>query len=400
MNDKIVPRAKWLFLTVYLLTICYYIYKFINPALYFHLHQPAFLTVWYFFKTYLVYPGGLAEYVSTFLEQLFYYPLAGSLIITFLGGMTILLNYIILNRIKPNKSNFYYSLVPFIACIILIHDYYFPISTIVKLIITLTAVWCFQLSFNNNLLKWINLIVLSILVYYLSGSAYFVIFILSVALLETDASILKKKYIFLLTVIIIGLIIPLVFFKFVFSISPQDKYFAFFPDMPVFMKYKPDTIFYILSFYIPAIFFLIKLSDFIKIILPDIWSKINQFFSGISAESIFKFKISGNKFASLINFSITILFISLVTYFSIKLIQDVHKKNIVAADYYSYTQEWDKVAGIAISDNTYNYYINFSYNRAIDNTGHFADLFFTYPQMLGADILFPDKVEAGEITFI
>lgn len=43
---------------------------------------PAFFTGWTFFRGFLSRPGGLVEYLSALLSQLFYYSWAGALVVT------------------------------------------------------------------------------------------------------------------------------------------------------------------------------------------------------------------------------------------------------------------------------------------------------------------------------
>jgi hypothetical protein len=87
---------------------------------------------------------------------------------------------------------------------------------------------------------------------------------------------------------------------------------------------------------------------------------------------------------------LAIVVLLLITFILFKNTPKEHEKNIFLANYYSYHEQWDKVVGVAVSDPKYDVYINFFYNRAIANTGHFFDLYFDYPQLAGAQILYPD----------
>jgi hypothetical protein len=400
MNDKIVSTVKWLLLSAYLLIICIYVKRIINPELYYHLHQPPFLTAWHFLKSYLLYPGGPAEYISTFLEQFFYSAFGGSLIITLIGLLTFRLTYSFLNNIKERAANFYLAILPFIGIVILLHNYYFPFSTVVKVLFAFSAISLFQLTSRHNILKWIQLFLLSFLVYYFSGSAGFVIYITGIILLAINSAGLKQNSIFIIVSFAYGILMPLIAFKFIFSISPDYKYMDFLPNLPEFMKYKPGIIFYAFGFYIPIIIALITLGNNLKNeYLNNFRQKINQAIIEPLKMMINKLPIP-QKFHALINVSILMILITALSFVSFKPVQNLHAKNIIAADYYCYKQQWADAVGIAVSDKEYNYNINFSFNRAIDNTGNFVDLFFTYPQLLGADILYPDKVEAGEITYM
>ncbi|MHC4739419.1 MAG: DUF6057 family protein [Planctomycetota bacterium] len=43
---------------------------------------PAFFRGWVFFRQFMAYPGGPAEYLSAFLSQFFYYSWAGAFVVT------------------------------------------------------------------------------------------------------------------------------------------------------------------------------------------------------------------------------------------------------------------------------------------------------------------------------
>jgi len=90
----------------------------------------------------------------------------------------------------------------------------------------------------------------------------------------------------------------------------------------------------------------------------------------------------------------------LLTFVLFKNTQKEHEKNIILANYYSYNEQWDKVVGVAVSDTVYDVFMNYFFNRAIDNAGHFLDLFFDYPQYMGIDGLHPDKLNNIAIAFL
>ena len=64
-----------------------YLWLMVKPHLIYHgggliMNFPAFFRDGEFFREFLSYPGGLVEYLSAFLAQLFYYSWAGALVIT------------------------------------------------------------------------------------------------------------------------------------------------------------------------------------------------------------------------------------------------------------------------------------------------------------------------------
>ncbi|MCF7956716.1 MAG: DUF6057 family protein [Phycisphaerae bacterium] len=80
-----------------LLFCCFflYIWLFGDTRLIYHafgrfVDYPAFFTGWEFFGEAIDHPGGIAEYVTGFLSQLYYYQLGGAIVITIVVGLTCL----------------------------------------------------------------------------------------------------------------------------------------------------------------------------------------------------------------------------------------------------------------------------------------------------------------------
>jgi len=78
-----------------LLFCCFflYIWLFGDTRLIYHafgrfVDYPAFFTGWEFLATAIDHPGGIVEYVTGFLSQLYYYPLGGAIVITIVVSLT------------------------------------------------------------------------------------------------------------------------------------------------------------------------------------------------------------------------------------------------------------------------------------------------------------------------
>ena len=81
-------RLEWL-LQSFIFFILFYLYLqlYVDLRLIYHgagiiTNFPVFYKSWSFFLPFLSYPGGLVEYLSAFLSQLFYYSWTGALVIT------------------------------------------------------------------------------------------------------------------------------------------------------------------------------------------------------------------------------------------------------------------------------------------------------------------------------
>jgi hypothetical protein len=72
------PNCYFLFFFV---SLYFYFLLVFDPTIYYHYHQPIFLFDRTFLKEFLLYPGGLIEWVALFFFQFFHLNWLGSLII-------------------------------------------------------------------------------------------------------------------------------------------------------------------------------------------------------------------------------------------------------------------------------------------------------------------------------
>ncbi|MBP7509245.1 MAG: hypothetical protein KA807_15640, partial [Prolixibacteraceae bacterium] len=78
MKNKLFHVLSDFFLLIFFL----FFWLLVKPDLIYHFQQLGFSSDAHFFKQYINYPGGLAAYLSLFLFQLNYKPLAGALVFT------------------------------------------------------------------------------------------------------------------------------------------------------------------------------------------------------------------------------------------------------------------------------------------------------------------------------
>ncbi|NJK85905.1 MAG: hypothetical protein HC906_08000 [Bacteroidales bacterium] len=69
------------------------------------------------------------------------------------------------------------------------------------------------------------------------------------------------------------------------------------------------------------------------------------------------------------------------------------QNNIIKADFYCATEQWDKAISVIKAEPQYNIMLNFFYNRAIDNLGVYTDKYFDYPQLIGTYGIYPDLLD-------
>jgi tetratricopeptide (TPR) repeat protein len=390
MKDNKLTVIKWLFIIFYVIGVFFYVKKIIQPELHFHFQQPPFLTNLDFFVQYLNYPGGIAEYLAAFFMQFFYYSGIGALVIMFIGCVIIFTGYKIFEIFEGTGNSFWAIFVPFALFISLLNNYFFPFSIAVKITLVFCAVWLFILLIRKYSFTYIIYILLAIIVYYVSGSGALLVFSLSALIAAIQIKGLKESILLAISVVLVNILVPYATYYYILNISPNSKYLSFLPNLPKYMRYAPNVEYNMFCYALPVL-------SFILVIVPYIFNRGNT--QQILSDEKVKPK-EPHINSPVIRLLILMVVVVGFSYVLLKKTHNQHEKNVVLADYYSYNEQWEEVVGVAISDPEYDVYINYNYNRAINNTGHFLDLYFDYPQLMGVDGLFPDRMSVDELTLI
>ncbi len=394
MKQNYQQLTKWFLVVVFFIYIFQYIYSNIQPLLIFHAQQPPFLLNKVFFMQYTDYPGGIGEYLGNLFSQTLNHPFWGSLYLTVILFILTLLTRLALKWSKLTEGGFFWMFIPIIPALMLFQNYLFPQYVIIKFLLAVTFLCLYFKIAQNALLKYSLLIIFSIILYYAAGSTAFLIFLSSITIhsLLYPADTIKTKSIRIFLVLLLT-ITPLIGFEKIFNISKQRIWFDMVNDLPVAIRFVPDKQLYILIVSIPFLFFILSLYQLIEV---KIWKKIENhysFFNQLTNQlTVYRNWIS---WATIVVGAVIIYF-SFQTYAFNKI--DQHKKNLIAVDYYTSRGEWHKAIEIATSDKQYDIFMNYNFNRCIYNAGQFGNRFFDYPQLLGSDGLFPDKIASGQIA--
>lgn len=393
LAGNILTGFKWSFLLAFLIFILNHVFTKIQPELIFHAQQPPFLKTFVFFSDFVDYPGGLAEYTGNFFAQSFYSSFYGSLVIVLACMLLMLCTKYIASRTSGSSKGFFMMVIPAVIVFYLIHDYYLPFYVIVKLILAVAFITSIVILKGRQKLVVILFPLAGILLYYLAGSASFMTYLLSVALYFAFQSENRNRFVIPVIAVLCAIVIPFIAYTYCFNIQRDNLWFSFMPPFPLAIKYTPDKMHYFLFYSIPLIVFVSSIHDRAFRFLKRAAEKTNKkvlktIVEGPAKNTAFQYIIALVGGTAII---ICLLIASAEAY-------NPHKKNIILADYYAENKDWNKVIDIALSDPRYDKYINFAYNRAIANLGRFSELYFNYPQVLGSDGLYPDKVIAAQIA--
>ncbi len=386
MKPNTLTLFKWLFLAIFSIIIYIFLISVFQPELYYHFQQPPFILDWNFFYTFLTVPGGISQYITNFLSQFFFYGWAGSLVILTLGLIMMFLTLSILKSFKVYNFSYFWMYIPFILLIAVTNNYYFPYVVVIKIILLYLTIWLFRLLLRKKINEFLLLFILAPAIYYLAGSGILMLFSATVLFVYIiDNKSILKILVFSSFIIIYTYLIARLSYNYVFTIAADEAYFSFYPDLPNYMKFNPGLIYYLFCYSLPLISLLILLYQ--KFMIKPVKKGMDNF---------------GKQFFSnaLVIYAFVCLIIAGSSYFIINSTINKHNKNVIKADYYCSNEKWNDVIDLAVSDTTYNLFINYNYNRAIDNSGHFLDMFFRYPQYMGINALYPDKINVPELSEI
>lgn len=204
MKEGVNKIIRWSFLAIYSLITFLYIKNTFEPALYYHLHQPPFVSTWDFFTGYCTYPGGIAQYFANFAAQSFYYNWFGALVILFVVLVITLLITLIINSHDHSEFSSYLVYIPFIFFIVHINNYYFPFVVCIRILIVYTFLWIFDEFTKKGFNYYISIIPLVLVTYYLAGSGALLLFsVSSVIIFLLNKNSLKELLYFLIFAIVI-----------------------------------------------------------------------------------------------------------------------------------------------------------------------------------------------------
>jgi hypothetical protein len=407
-----------LLLLFFALSAWYFIVTVINPELHYFIQQSAFLTDPLFFQSFVRYPGGIADYISAFVAQFFYFKVFGSFLIvlaaSLLGMIAIKLIQRIAGKIKLNFGVF----ALFILLSILVQcNYYYPFYASIRLLIASVFTWIFSVLILRfpNIRLFISFL-MAILLFYLAGGAALFVFAVSIILIQVRFSNSWVEFLVLPVFAAFVALIPWVSYKFIFLVDHNLVYSITHSRKPMIISYVPDYVLYTLYATLPLL-----------ILIAVIYIKLSKRFENKPIQSIesnteklhgktkdLKLKNNQEKIqtsktdtlkvrffqTSVFILSIQFIIILLLAIVSLSFTIDTEKRNQVLVSFYGANGDWANVIKTAESLNEYDLYVNVEYNKALANTGKLAENLFNYNQLAGSAGLFLDGAVTSDVPFI
>ena len=355
---------------VFFLFFYLYLWLYLDIHLIYHgggeiRYFPVFYKDWFFFKEYLSYPGGLVEYVSTFLSQFFYFSWAGALIITLQAWVICAFINSFLKSVNASHLK-WIRFIPPVFFLILYSQYTFYFITTMTLTVAFCFIWLYiKLNPSNTSRRLFVFFVLSAILYILVGGTYS-IFALLCGMYELLS---KRKWRTSLIFLLSALIIPYIEGVFIYGFGNADAFTRLTPvswKFQVYNKTNGVMFVYVLYLFLPLITLALVLwREFnIRLILPKFISKISEIFF-----------IRNKKIRWIIDTGFLFLVATAAGYFSF----DSKQKALFAVDYYAFNRMWPQVLEAA-KGNPNHFLVIAAVDRALYHLGQLDNSAFILRQ--------------------
>ncbi|HET6557789.1 MAG TPA: DUF6057 family protein [Prolixibacteraceae bacterium] len=390
----------------------------INPELHYYLQQSAFLTTSAFFEGFTRYPGGIADYLSEFIAQFFYFQTLGSLLIILIASLSGIIAINILHLLV-GKIKLSYSIFAFILLLsVLVQiNYYYPFYANIRLLLTFGFVWAHTiLTSKFPRLSYYNSFILAILLFYLAGGAALIVFAICTIIIQAYLNRKKTDLMVLPLFAFFSAALPYFAYKFLFLVSLPLAYSVTHSKTPEIISYVPDYKLY-------ALYAILPLSVLVAVIFSSIKKKSeasvatkvhsipgnsmpkkmdNKASKKEQSKPILKEKHSKRKTWNMPGLWLAgqVMMITVLAVVSISYTFDKTKRDKILVSFYGANADWDNVIKTAEGLKEYDIFINLDYNRALANKGKLADHLFNYSQIAGTSGLFIDGKVTSDIPFI
>lgn len=321
---------------------------------------PVFFTGLDFFLQLAKYPGGIVEYLSAALAQLFYFSSAGAAVVTIQASLLTLTTDYYLKAINASLLR-PLRFVPPILLLVIYSQYVYHFTTTMYLLTALVFVALYlNIATKTKHFHFLAYLILSLIIYYIAGAA----FLLFAFLCTIYEMFHKRRSIFALLYMILAAIIPYVLGVLAFGLDSIDAFTKQLPCSPAYLFFidakKIVFVVYAMYLLLPAA---AVISPFTSKIVT---TKINRSFTPPAYL----------RFASLILLTAVIVLTS----------YNQNKKTLFEIDYHSCRADWNRVIKTAKKSKKPDIFISHAVNFALYHTGSLGDEMFEFSQH--KDVLF------------
>ncbi len=208
--------------------ICFFLWFWlrVDPKIIYQYQEPIFFFNVRFFHEFLLYPGGVVDYISAFLAQFYYFPWIGSMMVTVFAILTTYLTRWLIQNTGAKIKGDIISFLPALLLLACHSKYEFLLNyTIGFLLALLFSFLYIRFVPKNQVTRFLIYILSSLLLYFLVGGAFF-LFVLLCGLFEL---LLARRYILGVLIILSSIGLPYLAASFIFLVSMQKAYIYLLP---------------------------------------------------------------------------------------------------------------------------------------------------------------------------
>ncbi|MBN1479267.1 hypothetical protein JXA70_03235 [candidate division KSB1 bacterium] len=351
----------------------------VSPRLIFQNQQPVFFSGAEFFQKHVAYPGGIAGYLSSMLEQLYLFPFLGALVMTLIIAGITLTAFYVYHTFKLGIATPYITLI-LTGTLLAVHSgYFYQLSYSLSVLFSLIAFLIFfYIGRKRIFLRLLLYLILCPILYYLVAAPFFIFVFLA---LFAEAFLTTAKWLGKLALIVIyisiALLWPLIAHAYLFLYASSDIY----------------------SFLLPFYLFLpIKvLPEFLYLLLL-----VPPFVSGV-LYCLRKKNPNANREHKLIGVAkqAALLIVCLLALLAIVYKSFNNKqKAVLNIDKLAEEHKWENIIATAKAHpHVLHRLLTFHYNRALYHRGQLCEDLFAYPQVEGENGLYRNSGAAFEAPY-
>ena len=386
----------------------------IHPELHYYLQQTAFLTDQLFFKGFVGYPGGIADYISEFVAQFFHFNALGSLLIVLVAAIQGIIAINLVKRIT-GKSGFNFIIF---ALILLFSvwvqcDYHFRFYAAIRLLLSSGFVWFFAVLIQKlPRLKIYAGFLLAAFLFYLAGGAALLVFTAAIILIQIRVADKKSDWIALPVLALFSGALPYLAYKYLFLVDLPLVYSITHSKSPVILYYAADYKLYTLYSLLPVYILFSVLYQFKK---PDVKAsslivetkkenkpipKTDKKNSGKTDKKPVFTAEKKSRNPQMVWLSVQVVAILVLAVICLNSTFDKEDRDKIFVSFYGANGDWAKVINTVEGLKEYDIFTNFEYNKALANTGKLAENILNYPQLAGSQGLFLDGAVTSDVPFV
>lgn len=341
---------------------------------------PVFYKGWDFFREFTAYPGGMIEYISAFLSQLFYYSWTGAAVITGQAWLICLCTDYAVKAVGLARWRGLRFVGPLLLLAIY-SQYTFHLLETMGLLTALAAFCLYlRLAPRGEIVAGTWLLAFSIGLYALAGGVFLLLALLC-GLLEM---LLRSRARLGAFAVALGVAVPYLLGVVVFGQRPHDAYFEL---LPLSWKFRSYTSSELMEVAVWAMLLLLPaalLAGGVSRLLlrsTDQARLSKKAKSSIAMASIRKCvdRLCGDPNRSRLGLNLQTALLIAATAATLALCRSPKVKTLFAVDYFARQRQWSKVLEIG-GKSPYHYLVCHAIDRALFHTGKLGDEMFSFPQ--------------------